>query len=67
MKTTYNTQKDISRELKRLRLQRDISIEELKLVKQQFKDDLSANKWFKSVLASAGKFGLYKLLQKVTK
>tara|TARA_R110002049_G_scaffold302713_2_gene496075 strand:- start:15306 stop:15425 length:120 start_codon:yes stop_codon:yes gene_type:complete len=35
----------IEEDLKILKLKRDISIEELKLVKQDFKDDLSISNW----------------------
>lgn len=67
MKNVYNNHQEISMELKKLRLQRDISIEELKLVKEQFKEDLSIAHWIQSAIRTIGKVGIYNLARKVVK
>lgn len=65
MKKVYNNQEEISQELRKLRLKRDISIEELKLVKEQVKDDLSVGEWAQSALITIGKLGLYNFVKRL--
>jgi len=65
MKTTYKNLDEVSKELKRLKLKRDISVEEIKLIKHQFKDDLSYANWIKTIASTAGKLGLKKLINKL--
>ncbi|AZJ32371.1 hypothetical protein SAMN05444344_2830 [Tenacibaculum mesophilum] len=67
MKKTYNNSKEITKELKLLKLKRDISLEEIKLVKEQFKEDLSVGNWFQTIFEAVGKFGVYTLARKFLK
>ena len=65
MKSMYNNNDEIKKELKRLRLQRDISIEELKIIKHQLKDDLSFPNWIETALKALSKYGVYSLVKKI--
>lgn len=67
MSKSYNSNKEITRELRLLKLKRDISLEEIKLVKEQFKEDLSFGNWFKTVFEAVGKIGAYRLAKKIIK
>lgn len=67
MMRSYRNKTEISRDLKILRLKRDISIEELKLVKSHFKEDLSFSSWIQTGIKYAGKIGFYKLMRKLIK
>lgn len=60
----YENKEQIINDLELLKLKRDISIEELKLVKQEFKDDLSLSNWMQVLLKTLGKLGLYRLAKK---
>ncbi|MFD1062178.1 hypothetical protein ACFQ1Q_02885 [Winogradskyella litorisediminis] len=61
----YNNIEDINKDLQILKLQRDISIEELKMVKQEFKEDFSVANWVPMVLKTLGKLGLYRMAKKI--
>jgi len=65
MKRDYNNFDQIARDLKILKLKRNISIEELKMVKEQFKDDLSLSSWFQIALKTIGKVGLFRAAKKI--
>ncbi|HKJ06252.1 MAG TPA: hypothetical protein VJ970_02170 [Flavobacteriaceae bacterium] len=67
MKKIYNNSEEIAKDVKRLRLKRDISIEELKVVKNEFKDSLSVSNWLQSVLSFATKLGAYAFTRKLIK
>ncbi|WP_452219647.1 DUF6327 family protein [Lacinutrix salivirga] len=62
---TYNSFDDIDADLKRLNLERQIAWEELKLVKEEFKEDLSPLNWVSSALRAVGKMGGFMLLKKI--
>lgn len=64
MKTHYKNQKEISEELKRLRLKRDISIEELKLIEGYFKNEFTILDFIKPTLRFFGKYWLYKFIRR---
>ena len=61
----YTNAKEIEDDLAILKLKRDITIEELKMVKQDLKDDLSLSSWVESILKTVGKIGLYKVAKKI--
>ena len=61
----YNNAEEISHDLEILKLRRDISIEELKLVKQDFKDEFSVSNWVQVTLKALAKLGVYKMVKKV--
>ena len=60
----YTSFKDIENNLKRLRLERDIAWEELKLMKNEYKEDLKPLNWVSSALKLTGKYGLIALIRK---
>lgn len=60
----YENAEQIADDLELLKLRRDISIEELKLVKQELKDDLSISNWMQTLIKTLGKLGLYRLAKK---
>ncbi|WP_452231866.1 DUF6327 family protein [Lacinutrix sp. MEBiC02595] len=64
---TYNSFKDIDNDLKKLHLERQIAWEELKLVKEEFKEDLNPLNWVRTALKIAGKMGGFMLLKKIIK
>lgn len=61
----YQNINEINKDLEVLKLQRDISIEELKLVKQEFKDDFAVANWIPKILKTIGKVGLLKFAKKM--
>ncbi|WP_233882124.1 hypothetical protein, partial [Tenacibaculum piscium] len=61
MKKVYNNNREVARDLKKLKLKRDISFEEIKLVKKQFKDDVSLSKWVQSFVQILSKLSAYNI------
>lgn len=55
---TYNSLEEIDLDLKRLRLERQIALEEMKYLKQGFKQDLSVYKWLNIALSTTKKYGI---------
>ncbi|MDO6598144.1 DUF6327 family protein [Oceanihabitans sp. 2_MG-2023] len=64
---TYKSFKDIDNDLRRLDLERQIAWEELKLVKEDIKEDLQPINWVRSAIKMAGKMGGFMLLKKIIK
>lgn len=64
---TYTSFNDIEKDLKRLRLERDIAWEELKLLKGEYKQDLQPYNWMQTVLKYASKYGVLMLFKKIIK
>lgn len=62
---TYNSFKEIDNDLKKLSLERQIAWEELKLVKNDFKEDIKPLNWVSSALKAASKMGGFMLLKKI--
>ena len=62
---TYTTFKDIEQDLKRLKLERDIALEELKLMKNEFKEDLKPINWLSTALKLTGKYGFIALIKRL--
>lgn len=67
MKKSYKNSEEITTELKKLKLKREISIEEIKLIKQQFKEDISINNWIQTAVKSLGRLAAYSLAKKIIK
>ncbi|MFV0591748.1 MAG: DUF6327 family protein [Draconibacterium sp.] len=65
VKKKYNSHEEIVRDLKILKLKREISIEEFKLIKTQFKEDLSISGWLRSLLQIAGNYSFYRLSRRI--
>jgi len=63
----YKSFKDIRVDLRRLQLERQIAVEELKLVKSDFEDSLKPINLFGSFLKFASKYGLLIALKKIFK
>jgi|KNS7NT10metaT_FD_contig_41_519576_length_1625_multi_7_in_0_out_0_3 hypothetical protein len=61
----YNSFEEIDNELKRLELQRAINLEELKMIKHDFKEDLQPFQWLQTGAKYAGKFGMMVLIKKL--
>lgn len=67
MRRTYTNFEDIEKDLKRLKLERQIAWEEMKLLKNEFKEDLSPANWVQTMLSAFGKYGMFILLKKLFK
>jgi len=64
----YQSFEEIETDLKRLNLERKIALEEMKLLKTEFQDNLKPSNWVVStVLGVASKYGFYWLLKKFLK
>lgn len=63
----YESFKDIKQDLKKLQLERQIAVEELKLVKSDFEDSLRPINLFGSFLKFASKYGLMIALKRIFK
>ncbi|WP_417214064.1 DUF6327 family protein [Bizionia sp.] len=63
----YESFTDIESDLKRLNLERKIALEEMKLLKTEFKEDLKPSNWLSTLLNLAGKYGLYMIMKRFLK
>lgn len=63
----YKNFDEIEFELKRLHLERQIALEELKGLKQDIKEDLSPYSWLSSIFSAVKKFGILYVMRKVVK
>ncbi|SFN73748.1 hypothetical protein SAMN04487989_103118 [Bizionia echini] len=63
----YQSFTEIESDLKRLDLERKIALEEMKLLKTEFKEDLKPSNWISTLMNVAGKYGLYVLMKKIWK
>ena len=61
----YNTFSEIEYDLKRLSLERQIAVEELKGVKGEILDDLKPSIWIQTAIKYGTKFGSIMLLKKI--
>lgn len=61
---TYRNFDDIDRELNRLSLERQIIWEEIKVLKNNFQEDMRPLNWVQSGLRTAGKYGALMLLKR---
>lgn len=64
---TYRTFKDIDFELKRLKLERQIGIEQLKGIKGEFANDMKPANWIGTATRFAWKYGMFVLIKKFFK
>lgn len=58
----YNNLKEINHDLKRLNLERQIAWEEMKGLKEDFKESVQPYNWFGPILSSAKKYGILYLI-----
>lgn len=63
----YNNIEEIEFNLKRLKLERQIALEEIKGLKQDVQEDLSPYNWVSTVLSGVKKFGFLYLMKKIVK
>lgn len=63
----YKNFEQIDFDLKRLNLERQIALEEIKGLKQEVKDDLSPYNWLSTVLSAVKKYGILYLIRKVVR
>tara|TARA_R110000868_G_scaffold28497_1_gene106778 strand:- start:906 stop:1100 length:195 start_codon:yes stop_codon:yes gene_type:complete len=63
----YKNFEEIDFNLKRLKLEREIALEELKGLKQDVQEDLSPYNWVSTAFSAAKKFGMLYLMRKVVK
>ncbi len=61
----FNSLEDIKLELLTLSLQRKIQMEELKLTKNQLKEELKPINWIGTLLSGVKKYGVLLLLKKI--
>ncbi|RZT00048.1 hypothetical protein [Aquimarina brevivitae] len=67
MNKYYNSFEEIQYDLKRLNLERQIAIEELKLIKSEVNEELKPYNWIPSILGMLKKYGMMYLLKKIIK
>ncbi|MDF4201357.1 hypothetical protein PXD56_00220 [Maribacter sp. SA7] len=63
----YKNFEEVEFNLKRLKLEREIALEELKGIRQDVQEDLSPYNWLSTALSAAKKFGMLYLVRKVVK
>jgi hypothetical protein len=64
---TYETFEEIDNDLKKLKLERDIAVEELKIVKHNFDEFLKPINWLTTVFRMASKYGFLLVIKKIFK
>lgn len=62
---TFKTFDDIDYELTKLKLERQIALEEIKGVKHAFQEDMKPLNWVNTALNVAGKYGVFVILKKL--
>ena len=63
----YNDLESLDRDLTILNLERQIAWEEIKSLKEEYKEDLKPLKWIQSALSFAGKVGAMLIARKMIK
>lgn len=63
----YTSFNEIENDLKRLKLERDIAWEELKILKSEFKHDLRPYNWIQTAFKYLGKYGILMFFKKIMK
>ncbi|WP_396636840.1 hypothetical protein [Maribacter sp. R77961] len=61
----YTNFDQVEYDLKRLNLEREIALEEIKGLKQDVKEDLSPYSWMSTILSSVKKYGMLYLIRKI--
>jgi hypothetical protein len=64
---TYETFEEIDNDLKKLKLERDIAVEELKIVKHNFDEFLKPINWLTTVFRMVSKYGFLLVIKKIFK
>ncbi len=63
----YQSFEEIEQDLKRLSIERKIALEQMKLSKNKFTNNLKQKNWLSLVIDVAGKYGFYVLLKRFFK
>ena len=63
----YNSFEEIELELKQLELEKNITLEELKMIKHDLKEDLQPIQWLQTGAKYAGKFGMLYFIKRIFK
>jgi len=63
----YSNFKEINHDLKRLDLERQIALEEIKGLKSEVKEDLSPYNWLATAMSAVKKYGILYLVRKIIK
>jgi len=63
----YSNFEEIAYDLKRLKLEREIALEEIKGLQQDIKEDLSPYSWMSTALSLLKKYGMWYLIRRVVK
>ncbi|AZQ60354.1 hypothetical protein EJ994_16645 [Maribacter sp. MJ134] len=63
----YTNLEEVEYDLKRLSLEREIALEEIKGLKQDVKEDLSPYSWMSTVMSAVKKYGILYLIRKITR
>lgn len=63
----YKNFEQIDYDLKRLNLERQIALEEIKGIKQEVKEDLSPYSWMTTIVSAIKKYGMLYLIRKVVR
>lgn len=61
----YTNFEEINLDLKRLNLERQIALEEIKGLKQEVKEDLRPYNWLSTALSAIKKYGIFYLIRKI--
>lgn len=64
---TYNSLKEIELDLKKVKLEREIAFEELKIAKHELEDSFKPFSIISSLLKFASKYGVLLLIKKIFK
>ncbi len=65
MEKEYTSFKEIEQDLRKLHLQRQIYLEEMKLLKSEFKEDLQPYQWVSTLLSAVKKYGILYLIRRL--
>lgn len=62
---TYTSFEEISADLKRLHLEKQIALEELKSIKYEVQEDLQPYNWIGTMLSAVRKYGIFYMIRKL--
>ncbi len=63
----YNSFEEINNDLQMLSLRRKIALEEIKLVKTEFKEDIQPYRWVSTLFSAVKKYGILYLIRRFFK
>ena len=63
----YNNLNEVEYDLKKLNLERQIALEQIKGLKNDVKEDLSPYSWLSTIFSAVKKFGVLYLVKKIVR